>query len=283
MAKAKRRIHEFNFKGDGCHVALVDKAANLQEVLTMKAAEDEVQVTLSMREFLSKFFGLWYEDAAILAGVLGYSTKDTASEDVDTYDDYINSKIDTVQLLKGADLPKTLPESIASKVEELQKQFGDNLKETSEGLPFEDNINIEKGESHVDKTEISKEELVELKKAADEASLLKAELQEMETLKSKLAGLVAEKETKAKEDMVEVVKAYSFVTEEDQTSLVEYLLKAEGAEVILKALESARNAITEAVEIEVVKGDEGGDINVEEVTTDKAVDLTSEILKNRNS
>ena len=43
--KAKRRIHKFNFdqdtmqSGDAVHVGLVDKAANMTEVVTMKASE----------------------------------------------------------------------------------------------------------------------------------------------------------------------------------------------------------------------------------------------------
>ena len=43
--EAKRRIHKFNFdqdtmqSGDAVHVGLVDKAANMTEVVTMKAAE----------------------------------------------------------------------------------------------------------------------------------------------------------------------------------------------------------------------------------------------------
>lgn len=37
--KAKRKITNFNFESEGAHLAMVDKAANLQEVLVMKAVE----------------------------------------------------------------------------------------------------------------------------------------------------------------------------------------------------------------------------------------------------
>jgi vacuolar-type H+-ATPase subunit I/STV1 len=41
MNKAKRKITEFNFEEDGAHVALVDKAANEQTVLVMKALKKD--------------------------------------------------------------------------------------------------------------------------------------------------------------------------------------------------------------------------------------------------
>lgn len=37
--EATRRITKFNFESEGAHVALVDAAANLQEVLVMKSAD----------------------------------------------------------------------------------------------------------------------------------------------------------------------------------------------------------------------------------------------------
>ena len=111
MSTAKRKIHKFDFSNDEAHVALVDKAANMQEVLVMKAAEPEVRITTSMRTFLEKFFNLWGDDSRILAGILGYSTE-YDWEDEESYEDYIQSKVDQVVLLKGKTISDTLPESI---------------------------------------------------------------------------------------------------------------------------------------------------------------------------
>lgn len=41
MTEAKRKILDFNFESEGAHVALVDKAANLQEVLVMKSLDSQ--------------------------------------------------------------------------------------------------------------------------------------------------------------------------------------------------------------------------------------------------
>ena len=275
MNKPKRKVHAFNFKAEGSHVALVDRAANLQTVLTMKAAEPEVTVSLTMREFLQKFFSLWSEDAEILAGILGYNTgyEDTSKEPSSYYDNYIGSKIDQVSLLKGQELPEKLPESITTKIETLMKSIGDKL--TSEDLPL--GANNLKGDSKLSEVKISKEELDALKAKATEADtlksaqeevdVLKSQLQEVETLKSMVEALKLEKANKAKQEMTTLIKGYSFVPEADQDKLVEFLVKSEDPSVILTTLEKARDAIGAAVSIET--GAEGtGTVEEEETQND---------------
>ena len=247
---AKRKIHKFNFKSEGAHVALVDKAANKQEVLTMKAAEREVQVTLSMKEFLKKFFDLWEEDAAILAGVLGYDSSvwDSHIKGDGSYmteDEWINSKIDSVQLLKGVEGFDTLPEGVVQKVDELQKQFGDALN-PSQDVKTSEVTTSKSGDTTMD-TNIDKEELAVLKAAAAE----------VETLKGLVATMQAAEEAKVATEMEAVVKGYTFVPTESQADLVAHLLKAEDASPVLAALEKARDAIAAATLEET--GLEGGD------------------------
>src|SRR5690606_11566493 len=111
MNKAKRRITNFNFESEGAHVALVDKAANLQEVLVMKslkASEEEIQkavsvnLKLSLMEFLTRYVGIWYEDAQMIAGMLGYSYEDLYDEDdMKTYEDMVKENMDKVTIEKS--------------------------------------------------------------------------------------------------------------------------------------------------------------------------------------
>jgi len=276
MDEAKRKIHKFNFKKNGSHVAIVDKACNLQEVLTMKAQEDEVQVTLSMKNFLKKFFDLWEEDAAILAGILGYSSEawqDGKKED-GTYmsdEEFINSKIESVRLLKGANVTDTVPASVALKVEELLKQFGDKLN--TSGISHDVILDDNKGDPKLDKTEIATEELLVLKAAADEVLVLKGQ---MEALKASV-------EAKAKTEMEDLVKGYSFITEDKQEGFVDYLLKSEGSAVVLEVLEKARDAIAASILDE--DGTEGEDLGIEskETSLEKSVSLVADILKKRKA
>lgn len=291
--KAKKKIHSFDFKGEGCHVALVDKAANLQTVLTMKAAEQEVLVSTSMRNFLSKFFDMWSDDAAVLAGVLGYS--DGTNDEYPEYDKYIKEKIDSVQLLKGLDLNiKTLPESIALKVEELEKEFGDKI--TSEGLPLGAN-NLE-GDNTLSEVKIDAKELEVLKAAAaqakditaltDQVEVLKAQAAESAALKEQIEVLKSEKAAKVKQEMTDVVKGYTFIEDTSKETVVDFLLKSEGSQIILEVLEKARDAITAATGIDSEKGNPAGGDMLETVTTsksknDQVIDSVKQILANRKS
>lgn len=111
---AKRRLTNIDFSQDGSHLALVHKdqggSANGYSTLVMKATgkySDEflkkaaqVQVTLSFEEFLRRFFGLWYEDAKVLASVLGM--QDEPVEDENWYQDYIEEQVEKFEILKSA-------------------------------------------------------------------------------------------------------------------------------------------------------------------------------------
>lgn len=111
---AKRRLTNIDFSQEGSHLALVHKeqggAASGYSTLIMKATgkySDEflkkaaqVQVTLSFEEFLRRFFGLWYEDAKVLASVLGM--QDEPVEDEIWYQDYIEEQVEKFEILKSA-------------------------------------------------------------------------------------------------------------------------------------------------------------------------------------
>lgn len=111
---AKRKLTNFDFTADNAHLALVHKdqggGANGATTLVIKSngnysqeflqKASQVQVTLSFEEFLRKFFGLWYEDAKVLASILGM--QDEPDEDENWYQDYIEEQVDKFQVLKSA-------------------------------------------------------------------------------------------------------------------------------------------------------------------------------------
>lgn len=94
---AKRRLKDFDFTQDNAHVALVHKAqgggANGRTTLLMKSnvqrseefikKASKVQVTLSLPDFLEKFFGVWGNNATLLATMFGYNPSD--EKDSDTF------------------------------------------------------------------------------------------------------------------------------------------------------------------------------------------------------
>lgn len=86
----KRRLSQFDFSQEGAHLALVHKeqggAANGYSTLIMKSAANfseefiqkvqQVRVTMELDDFLSKFFGLWEQDAKVLAAMFGYKEEE---------------------------------------------------------------------------------------------------------------------------------------------------------------------------------------------------------------
>lgn len=307
--KATRKIHNFDFSKSHHNVALVDKAANLTEVMVMKA-DNEVTVSTSMRDFLTKFYGMWSEDAASLAGILGYSdgkvSIKTNSDDLahdyggvyDNYPKYVNEdgsnpmmyksanefmagEFSSLELLKGSELPDKLPFSLTEKIKAVESAY-DVLSKTSEESSDEDNVTIEKGDS---KLELTQEQIdkqaADLKLALDQIETMKAATTEVETLKSLVAEMQADKAKQAKANMVEVVKGFTFVSEDAQNDLVEALMKVEDNAEILKALESGREAVAAAINLDDEQGAEGGEGNTSVSDVEKGHDATIALLNKR--
>lgn len=129
--KAKRVLKKFDFNKDNHCVSLVGAdlghAANGFKVLTVKASNpveetieitkalEQVSLTLSMEEFLRKFFGLWSDDAEVLTKLLGFETEHEAyvkanKERKDSEDEYdweaehtkwVESRLSQFQLMKS--------------------------------------------------------------------------------------------------------------------------------------------------------------------------------------
>ena len=96
--KAKRKLTDITFEHEGAHLALVHKAqggsANGYKTLVMKSVDNrspefiekasQVKVTLSLPDFLEKFFHVWGEDAEVLATLFGYEPSEDESEEYST-------------------------------------------------------------------------------------------------------------------------------------------------------------------------------------------------------
>lgn len=114
MTTAKRKLKDFDFTGQGAHIALVHKdqggGANGYPTLLTKATSGyskeflekatQVKVTLTFEEFLRTFFGMWHEEAKILATALGM--EDESANDDKWYQDYIETKVEKFEILKSA-------------------------------------------------------------------------------------------------------------------------------------------------------------------------------------
>ena len=113
---AKRKLSNFDFSGEGAHIALVHKeqggSANGYSTLITKATgkyseefiakTTNVQVTLTFEEFLQQFFDLWHDEAKILATVLGMEDDESDKNDDTWYQNYIETKVEKFEILKSA-------------------------------------------------------------------------------------------------------------------------------------------------------------------------------------
>jgi hypothetical protein len=124
--KAKRKLSDIDFQKEGAHIALVHKnqggganghnysmlikATNSSEEFLKKV--QQIRVTMDLPEFLWRFFGMWEDDAELLAGILGYVDEEDAKESTDptdlsdvyesAYASYIKEKLKSFEILKSA-------------------------------------------------------------------------------------------------------------------------------------------------------------------------------------
>lgn len=129
MPKAKRKLTNIDFSSDDAHIALVHKeqggpASGADYALVIKAnafSQDflekatKVKVTMDIQDFLGKFYGIYYEDAEVLAKVMGF---DTEREEVESYEDYIDKKIASIEIMKSLKDSSTRDVKLASLSEE---------------------------------------------------------------------------------------------------------------------------------------------------------------------
>lgn len=119
--RAKRKLSDISFQHEGAHVALVSKEqggpANLHDyALVLKANKfseefvekmQQVRVTMELPDFLQKFFGMWEEDAKVLATMMGYvepaETQEMENEEAQAeVEDWIKSRMEAFEILKAA-------------------------------------------------------------------------------------------------------------------------------------------------------------------------------------
>ena len=115
--KTKRVLKNIDFSKDKSHIALTSTAqggpcSGADYALVLKGSNfsqetiekiQQIQVTMELPDFLRKFFSVYYEDAEVLARMMGYVTPEKEPEEyTDTwYEDYVQSKLDSFTILKS--------------------------------------------------------------------------------------------------------------------------------------------------------------------------------------
>lgn len=259
---------QFSNPGDGiaiCHKvqgygannwgnkALMLKSLSSDKKVELRKALRQVTVTLSFEEFLRKFFGLWYEDAKILAKILGFEVE----EDVESYEDYLEAKVNAVTLIKSLKTEEDflkLSDEDQDLITDLQKKFEKGLLSgefTSEGAKTEGDksssgvtdTNANSDSKILKGKEMSDKKIEELEKALKESQEALAKANEKIEKSEK-----AQKEAFNK-SLLEKAKGLSILDEKDAEGFVE-LVKASDVELASKLFELLEKANTKLAEKE---------------------------------
>ena len=111
--KATKKLTDIDFSGKNAAVALVGKdaggAANGFTTLLVKSAKytdehlekaSKIKITMDIQDFLTRFYGLWYDEAEVLAQALGFNTEKADDEYPCNYEDYIASQVSAIEVIK---------------------------------------------------------------------------------------------------------------------------------------------------------------------------------------
>lgn len=298
MTEAKRRLKNFNFEKDGAHVALVSKdqggPANGYTTLITKATEgiptafiekaDKVQVTLTITEFLRKFFGMYYEDAEILARILGYDTEMSEEESPTDYEEFIQSKVDSVKIMKNLFRAEDISKALSEVTEE---QFEQLLNDQKMIEKFMSSEGVTDGGVSKQNVENTKEDVTEM---SDKPEMIAKS--EMELAVAKAVKEALETKDAELQKALDAVKSYKEKEEEQiakarKESLKDAVKDEAKAEDLFKSLSAVSeedfNTVVETLK-GLTKASDEGDLFVEKgVDTESeqktSVDVTSEILK----
>lgn len=235
--KAKRKLKGIDFSSQDSHIALVHKdqggpANGADYKLVLKAVNklkddfikkaSNVKVTLPIEEFLSTFYGLYYEQSETLARALGFTTaaqEESESKEVEDYEDwyenYINTKVQSIEVMKSLYQAENVADVLAEldgpqylglmqDQQMLEKSFRkiERINKAKESKPTGDDTSkseVKEGKSPVIKNktkETNMDEIVELQKSlADNQLMLTKALEQVKALESEKKEQVIKSKT----------------------------------------------------------------------------------------
>jgi hypothetical protein len=288
--KPKRKLSNIDFSREDAHIAICHKdqsVANMQDfALVLKAQNfsDEfiekmqtVRVTMELPEFLRRFFNMYGEDAEILARMMGYEPESREVATSESYEDYIQSRLQSYEILKAAaeadnlasvlaDLSEDQYLSILQDQETIEKAFSkyDNKKKEDE-----EKAKTNKGKPKVKTTRsfdepnslVSKSESSDVAKAAEvETPIASGDKGVPDpVVKQKLKEKLMTQEVKIVEQVVEteMIEKAAFEQIQKQAAEQAEILKAALAELEVFKVEKAamiaksrKQALVDAVKAE---------------------------------
>lgn len=227
------------------HVSLLTKSDIDPDKLTVDIIKslEQVQLNISMEEYLRRFFHLWSSDAELLTKVLGMKTEfEQSIEDNPPGDDsweqewneqhqkYLDEKLSSVTLIKKAKEGADLSLLEQYQLIKARKEFEDGCEEL--GLQFED--------SAVTKPVVENKPAVETQKSVESHS---------RTVSSAGANANTNEETPVENVEVDVTKSAAFIEMQKALAAQAEEMKVmreqvTAAQEIMKAAKEAKRAVS---------------------------------------
>jgi hypothetical protein len=265
MRKTKRKLSNIDFSTEGAHLALVSKdqggganganyalvmkSTNFTDEFVAKAAK--IRITMDIEDFLMKFYGLYYDDAEVLARALGF---DTAAEDmgeseaeISTYEDYIQSRVDAIEVLKALHEADSIPEVLSKLTEE---QYLSVLTDQEKLEKAFKKIDKEKNSTKASTAKDDEGSPEAVAKAEQSVAKTEAKVDPSETV-NKGKSMTKEVKTVEKEITVEMVEKSAFETIQKQ--LDDQKVELQKALDLVKTFEQEKKETIRKARFEQVK------------------------------
>ena len=258
---AVRRFLDISFDDPTAHVALVSKEqggpANGYTTLVTKAIQQpapEVSVDMTMESFLTYFFDMWRDDAQALAKLLGYADSRSAMDALltqygvdneyslpdDVYRDYIDAFYGPLSFGTVVTVLKSL-QSGEKKIETLSDTELLAVKKAKDGVAVFVQKTAGNQSDQKEKSKVSNDTiLADIKKAAEEVQVLKAQLQATSEQNKELQEQVAVLKQKAEAD-AEAVRI------ETRKAALKAVAPADTLDVLVDSLKSVSDDAFRAV------------------------------------
>ena len=252
--KPKRKLKNIDFSEDTSHIALVSKhqggpASGANYSLVLKNVDNPspefiqkmqaIQVTMTVPEFLSRFFMLWEEDVEFLSQLLGYvEPEDETMEAKEDYDKWIEERFQSFSIIKSLHEAKSLPDALSKLTEqdyldiladqaEIEKALK-ALDKESKGSEADNSTDVENTKVEVSTSKVTKKnkgkQMTQETEMVEKSALTAIEkaMQETQVELQKAKELVKQFEEEKKEAIVksktDAVKAV--VKDEKQAAVV---------------------------------------------------------------
>lgn len=257
--KAKRVLKKFDFSKEDHNISLVGAEvggaangrktlvikSNQQETIEVKKALEQITVTMSMEEFLRKFFGMWSDDAELLTKLLGFETEyeaykadqEARGEEPWDYSKYLEEKVSKFEIMKSLDAGKLthIEKSAFEEIVALQQTLETPLVDYFEtkGKEMKD---LEIAKSAITTLEAEKASQVEVIKSleskvaelTEQVTVLKAaeEKVKFDAFAEQLKGLVAD------EQLESVAKSLFALPAEASAQIIDSMKSAHAAKQV---------------------------------------------------